>query len=92
MCSSKFIDCFTVVEDSPFRTIDGRCNNVGSGKELWGSMSIPMRRYLPSIVNIYTVPTYLDAEDTTVADAAAGSAIDGTYVGESEEVSYSSIR
>ena len=66
--------------DSKFMTIDGRCNNVGTGKELWGSMSIPMRRYLPSITNIYTVPTYLNADDTSVQDAAAGATIDGTYV------------
>ena len=62
------------------RTIDGRCNNVGSGKELWGSMSIPLRRYLDSITNIYTLPTYLSTDDTAATEAADGATIDGTYV------------
>jgi len=43
-------------------------------------MSIPLRRYLDSITNIYTVPTYLSTDDTAATEAADGATIDGTYV------------
>ena len=43
-------------------------------------MSIPLRRYLDSITNIYTLPTYLSTDDTAATEAADGATIDGTYV------------
>ena len=32
-----------------YRNINGQCNNVDEGKELWGSMTISMRRILDHV-------------------------------------------
>ena len=46
--------------DAKFRTITGQCNNLGTNKTLWGSMTISMRRELPAINDLYQISTYHD--------------------------------
>ena len=52
-------------EDAKFRTITGQCNNLKDGRTLWGSMTISMRRELPSIDDLYQIATYNDLLDST---------------------------
>ena len=47
-------------ENAKFRTITGQCNNLKDGRTLWGSMTISMRRELPSIDDLYQIGTYND--------------------------------
>ena len=47
-------------ESAKFRTITGQCNNLKDGRTLWGSMTISMRRELPSIDDLYQIGTYND--------------------------------
>ena len=54
-------------------------------------MSIPLRRYLDSITNIYTLPTYLSTDDTAATEAADGATIDGTYVRKLQPLEKSNI-
>ena len=47
----------TVVCDSgsKFRTINGRCNNLKN--RLWGSCGVQLRRSLPGIPKVFSIPT-----------------------------------
>ena len=69
LCNNPEPECDS---EAKFRTLDGRCNNLHSERTLWGSMSIKMRRYLPSIPKLYQVPTF-----TSVVSQRALDLLDG---------------
>ena len=50
----------TCNETAVFRTINGQCNNLKKGQELWGSMTIQMRRELHGIDDLFQIGTYND--------------------------------
>ena len=58
--------------NSNFRTIDGRCNNLGADRKLWGSMSISLRRYLPRITSLYLLDTYFSKPSSRSMDWGHG--------------------
>lgn len=62
-CEDGDEDC-SADADSPFRRIDGRCNNVGESRTRWGATSIAMRRYV--------APRYQDAVDEPFGGANDG--------------------
>ena len=57
----------TCDKSAVFRTISGECNNLNEGQELWGSMTIQMRREekLHGIDDLFKVGTYNDLLNTT---------------------------
>ena len=64
----------TCDESAVFRTINGQCNNLEKGQELWGSMTIQMRREdkLHGIDDLFKVGTYNDLL-TTISDRQGNS-------------------